>query len=52
MDGKNIKSNFTNKIIVRFILLLSIYATCSNSVHAPKKTEKQKTKCPCLATKK
>ena len=33
---KNIKSNFTSEIIGRFILLLSICTTCSNSVHAPK----------------
>ena len=33
---KNIKSNFTTKIIGRFILLLSICGTCSNSVHGPK----------------
>ena len=43
---KNIRSNFTTKIIGRgrFILLLSICATCSNSVHAPKNDRKTENK--------
>ena len=41
---KNIKSNFTAKIIGRFILLLSSCAAYSNSVHAPKNDRKTENK--------